>query len=250
MGEDNQAGVVIAPLKTDRAWAGVCRRERQRRQFCISTTVEQHDERKRQMQNPFNDGKISVFLMAGVLLIALVGCQSDKPAPAEVEPTLEQPYAGLEERDIRALDPERVADLLAGRGAGFALSAELNHYPGPTHVLQLADQLALTTEQHDAVSTVKAAMQGKAAALGAQLVDEEQNLDHAFRSGTITAEQVSSMTERISDLEGQLRNVHLQAHIVLADILTASQVATYDALRGYGVGEGDTSHVMPESHAM
>ena len=202
------------------------------------------------MKNRLDGGKISAFLVAGVLLIALAGCESDEPAPVEVTPTLEQPYAGMEERDIRAIDPERVGDLLDGRGAGFALSAELNHYPGPTHVLQMAEQLALTTEQHDAVSVVKVAMQEEAAALGALLVEEERNLDRAFRSGAITAEQVSSMTERIADLEGQLRNVHLQAHVVLADVLTESQVATYDALRGYGEGDGDASHVMPESHAM
>jgi hypothetical protein len=232
------------------ARADVCCYERRRRQFCIGTTVEQHDEGKRQMQMRFNGGKISGFLVAGVLLMALAGCQSDESALGEIEPTLAQPYAGLEQRDIRALAPERVADLLAGRGAGFALSAELNHYPGPTHVLQLAEQLELTIEQHDAVSAVKTAMQEEAAALGARLVDEEQNLDDAFRSGTITAEQVSSMTERISGLEGQLRNVHLQAHVVLADVLTESQVATYDALRGYGAAEGGASHVMPESHSM
>jgi hypothetical protein len=83
-----------------------------------------------------------------------------------------------------------------------------------------------------------AAIQEEEAARGAQ----EQYLNHGFRSGAITAEQVSSMTERISDLEGQLRHVHLQAPVVLADILTESQVATYDAFRGYGVGACDVAH--------
>lgn len=31
-----------------------------------------------------------------------------------------QPYAGLQERPIKALDPQRVDDLLAGRGLGYA----------------------------------------------------------------------------------------------------------------------------------
>ena len=48
------------------------------------------------------------------------------------------PYTGLEERDIKALSAEQVAGYLAGDGMGFALPAELNHYPGPKHVLDLS----------------------------------------------------------------------------------------------------------------
>ncbi len=41
------------------------------------------------------------------------------------------PYAGQEQRSIKALSEQEVAALLAGRGAGFAKAAELNGcYPG------------------------------------------------------------------------------------------------------------------------
>lgn len=43
------------------------------------------------------------------------------------------PYAGLPAREIKALSPEEIADLAAGRGMGLALAAELNGYPGPRH---------------------------------------------------------------------------------------------------------------------
>jgi hypothetical protein len=78
------------------------------------------------------------------LTVFLAGCAT-APAPATSDPA--QPYAGLEQRPIKALAPERVADLLAGRGASYALAAELNSYPGPRHVLDLAAGLALTPEQ-------------------------------------------------------------------------------------------------------
>jgi hypothetical protein len=60
-----------------------------------------------------------------------------------------QPYAGLERRAVKALGDDEIADLRAGRGMGLALAAELNGYPGPRHVLEHADALALTSEQRE-----------------------------------------------------------------------------------------------------
>ena len=57
------------------------------------------------------------------------------------------PYAGLQQRAIKALSDGQIADLRTGRGMGLALAAELNGYPGPLHVLELKDQLQLTADQ-------------------------------------------------------------------------------------------------------
>lgn len=48
------------------------------------------------------------------------------------------PYAGQESREIKALSPDEIAALRKGDGMGFAKAAELNGYPGPRHVLDLA----------------------------------------------------------------------------------------------------------------
>src|SRR5262245_64398212 len=56
-------------------------------------------------------------------------------------------YAGLETRDIKALSAQQLADLQAGRGMGLAIAAELNGYPGPLHVFELADSLGLSPDQ-------------------------------------------------------------------------------------------------------
>ena len=53
----------------------------------------------------------------------------------------QSPYAGMQARPIKALSSEQIADLKAGRGMGLALTAELNGYPGPAHLLELADKL-------------------------------------------------------------------------------------------------------------
>src|SRR5207244_4142384 len=49
------------------------------------------------------------------------------------------PYAGQQRRSVKALSEQQLSDLQAGRGMGLALPAELNGYPGPSHVLELAD---------------------------------------------------------------------------------------------------------------
>ena len=58
-----------------------------------------------------------------------------------------QPYAGIQSRQINAFSEEQLADLRAGRGMSLALPAELNGYPGPLHVIELAEALALTDIQ-------------------------------------------------------------------------------------------------------
>src|SRR3990172_8479974 len=69
----------------------------------------------------------------------------------------QSPYAGLEGREIKALSPEQIQELRNGDGMGLALAAELNHYPGPRHVLELAHELALSPKQQDQVQAIEQA---------------------------------------------------------------------------------------------
>lgn len=71
----------------------------------------------------------------------------------------QSPYAGEELRSIKSMSPQKIESLLSGRGMGFAKLAELNHYPGPKHVLELADDLDLTPSQ---VSETKSTLRGNA----------------------------------------------------------------------------------------
>jgi hypothetical protein len=63
------------------------------------------------------------------------------------------PYAGQQHRPIKALSAADVEALENGQGWGLAKPAELNGYPGPLHVLELADELQLTEEQVTQVTT-------------------------------------------------------------------------------------------------
>ena len=47
---------------------------------------------------------------------------------------------------------------------------------------------------------------------------------------------------RIGKLQGQVRQVHLEAHLEQTDLLTQQQVAKYIQLRGYGESRGHGRH--------
>jgi hypothetical protein len=142
-------------------------------------------------------------------------------------------YAGLQSREIKSLSPEQLADLREGRGMGVSLLAELNSVPGPMHVLELAERLKVTTEQRRTLERIAADMKARAQGLGAQVVVEEASLDKAFKGRIVDAKEVEEATARIASLQGQLRAVHLVAHLKTRDVLSDDQVAAYDSARGY-----------------
>src|SRR3954462_5308423 len=101
------------------------------------------------------------------------------------------PYAGMQTRSIKALSEQQVADLGAGRGMGLALAAELNGYPGPSHVLENADALELTVDQRNRIKALFEAMNAEAVPLGEGLIDEESKLDTLFADRRITPSTLS-----------------------------------------------------------
>ena len=145
-----------------------------------------------------------------------------------------QPYAGLQARSVKALSDQQTADLKAGRGMGFALAAELNGYPGPMHVLELASQLGLNEEQRAKVAGLFDAMKREAVPLGERLIAAETALDGQFAAKTITAASLGEATRDIAALQGELRLAHLKYHLATLELLTPEQAQHYSALRGYG----------------
>src|SRR6478735_7880156 len=123
------------------------------------------------------------------------------------------PYAGMQTRSIKALSEQQVADLGAGRGMGLALAAELNGYPGPSHVLELADKLDLSAEQKRRVQGLFDSMKAEALPIGAKLLAQEAALDKAFASRAITAHSLKDATEQIGVTQAALRNAHLKYHL-------------------------------------
>jgi hypothetical protein len=154
----------------------------------------------------------------------------------------QQPYAGLQSRPIKALSDRELADLRAGRGMGLALAAELNGYPGPAHVIELADALALTAEQRGRMQHLYETMKAEAIALGERLIDQEADLDRQFASRTITPVMLDAATTRIGQTQAELRATHLRYHLATMEALTPDQVRRYSELRGYTSGAQGAPH--------
>jgi uncharacterized cupredoxin-like copper-binding protein/Spy/CpxP family protein refolding chaperone len=145
-------------------------------------------------------------------------------------------YAGEEKREIKSLSASEVEQYRSGAGMGYAKAAELNHFPGPMHSLELADRLKLTPEQKQQAEALMAAHKAEARAIGAKLVDAEARIETLFRSGDVTKEQLEEAVRRTALLRGEYRLSHLETHRRMRALLTPEQVARYDEARGYRKG--------------
>jgi hypothetical protein len=143
------------------------------------------------------------------------------------------PYAGMQTRPIKALSEQQQADLAAGRGIGLALAAELNGYPGPAHVLELADRLELSPDQRVRVQALFDSMKAEAVPLGAKLIERETELDKQFASRTVTPESLKAATSAAAATQGELRETHLKYHLSTVAVLSSGQMQRYAELRGY-----------------
>jgi len=157
----------------------------------------------------------------------------------------QSPYAG-EPRQIKALSEEQIAGYLNGDGMGYALSAELNSYPGPKHVLEFGDELDLSSEQRRAVSAAFERMHERARELGARLVEFEGQLDAAFAGRSISAADLEAQLAELGRVNAELRFVHLRAHLETTGLLSAAQIDKYGMLRGY---DDHAGHRLMGSHA-
>lgn len=152
-------------------------------------------------------------------------------------------YAGQEQRQIKSLSTEDVQSLLSGKGMGLAKAAELNGYPGPLHVLQLAAELQLSERQRVQTQALFNAMESKAIALGTSLVQAERELDSIFATRQVTPALLAEKLEEIGQLQAKVRGAHLEVHLAQASLLSAEQIAMYAKLRGYaGESEGHGHH--------
>jgi len=88
-------------------------------------------------------------------------------------------------------------------------------------------------------------MQALAIPLGKELVEEERALDRLLASRAVNSESLGQALARIGRLQGQVRQVHLDAHVTA--VLTPAEVEKYYRLRGYGMtGEQETHQ--PREH--
>lgn len=173
------------------------------------------------------------LVILALLLAGQASAQHHVPTPGA---DLHQPgstYVGEESREIKALSAQEQRAWAEGQGVGLAKAAELNGYPGPMHVLEHAQQLALSTSQQEEARVLMDGHKRHVRALGAELVETERQLDQLFRSQRATAAAVTALTHQIGSLQARIRASHLITHLEQAAMLRPEQIVAYDRLRGY-----------------
>lgn len=177
------------------------------------------------------------FLLAGIMVCGSM---------AQQHQSHQSQYKGQEARAIKSLSESDIEELKEGKGWGVAKAAELNGYPGPAHVLELKDDLELTSDQIQKTENLFQRMQAEAIKLGHKFIEAEWALTNAFSDKTISAEQLDSLVTASTEQRGALRVVHLSAHLEMMDILSEGQIRKYNDLRGYT--STDPCENIPEGH--
>ncbi|OED42092.1 hypothetical protein AB833_07995 [Chromatiales bacterium (ex Bugula neritina AB1)] len=157
------------------------------------------------------------------------------------------PYASEQNRTIKSLSQNDIADLTAGAGWGLAKAAELNGVPGPMHLLEMKDEIGLTDVQIESIDRVFNEMRSDAKLLGKKLILQETALDDKFKNDVPTPEELRIQLAEIGETRSSLRYVHLSAHLKMPKILSASQIDSYNQLRGYTVSDDPCANV-PAGH--
>lgn len=76
-------------------------------------------------------------------------------------------------------------------------------------------------------------MSNRAKSTGAAIIAIEQDTDTGFANKKITEENLKLMLDNSVNLYGQLRFVHLSAHLDTVQMLTTEQIQMYNTMRGY-----------------
>jgi len=161
-------------------------------------------------------------------------------------PLYKSAYVGQENRRIKSLSEDDMEQLASGKGWGLAKAAELNGMPGPSHLLQMKEEISLTKEQELKIRTLFDDMKSKAIPLGNRLISLEKKLNDSFAQGAITEKELDQQLESIAETRKKLRYVHLVTHLKTPRILTSQQIKQYNLLRGYN--SGDPCKNIPKGH--
>jgi len=141
--------------------------------------------------------------------------------------------------EIKSLSNNEVSGYLNGKGMGFSKVAELNSFPGPRHVLDLASELNLSKQQINKTSAIYHAMKAKAKDYGKQFIEKEKEIENVFSNNGVDLQKLALLTKESAEIKAHIRLSHLEAHISQQMVLSKKQIEKYDQLRGYS---GTHSH--------
>lgn len=142
-------------------------------------------------------------------------------------------YAGMQNRAIKSLSDNDIKELRRGGGWGLALAAELNGMPGPAHMLELKEQIALNQDQVTKTQALLDDMRKAAIPTGERLIAAELALENAFAKGAVEEASLRRLLAEAESARTELRFIHLSQHYKTVQFLKPEQIKRYNILRGY-----------------
>ncbi|MCP5026175.1 MAG: hypothetical protein GY929_07795, partial [Actinomycetia bacterium] len=100
-------------------------------------------------------------------------------------------------------------------------------------------ELDLRPEQRREIEEIHQRMSRAAIEKGKQILESEAVLARRFRHRHIDETVLHHLSAEIAGLRGELRSIHLLAHLETTAVLTPEQIADYRTLRGYHQEAGD-----------
>jgi hypothetical protein len=76
-------------------------------------------------------------------------------------------------------------------------------------------------------------MHDEAVRLGKMILHKEEELDNSFKKDEVDSNNLKTLVMEITRLRGELRLVHLLAHLEMKRVLSQGQIEKYDELQGY-----------------
>jgi len=173
------------------------------------------------------------YPMRSTIIAFIVVAAGSIPLYAQHDHMGHSRYADEKQSYVPSITMAEFEEIQSGDGMGLAKPAELNHYPGPKHVLQLADSLRISEEQRLKIEAIRQNMADVAVALGMDYLHAEHELNELFSNEKATEKNVVEMTRKVEEKRTALRLAHLLAHVQTRSELTQEQIDEYDRLRGY-----------------
>ncbi|MFK7866057.1 MAG: Spy/CpxP family protein refolding chaperone [Alphaproteobacteria bacterium] len=185
--------------------------------------------------------KFSPFVIACVIALLFLAINIHETgiyeaAAEDQDPSkaaLRSHYIDQQDRPIKSLSAEDIEELKRGGGWGLAKAAELNGVPGPAHVLEMQQEIALTQDQIAQIQHIYEQMRLKAIDKGEEMIALERALEDHFKQKTITDSILQALLGEIAATRSELRYIHLSTHLLMPDILSTAQIAHYNQIRGY-----------------
>ncbi len=166
------------------------------------------------------------------LLVALSLLWPMTAAMAQQVPAAQSPHAGMQSREVKSLSAADIQELRRGGEWGLALPAELNGMPGPRHLLELKDEVPLSSDQVDRLKLLYEDMLEKAIPAGERLIAAEAAIEAAFASGKVDETSLRALLAEAEAARAELRFIHLSQHYKAVRLLGPRQIARYFELRG------------------